>query len=244
MDEPYQSQLCTPTALLFFHLFVTLGIKVVLTICTFGSSVPAGVFVPSMAIGALAGRMVGIWMQSLSNLYPHWFGCYEVDCVVPGTYAILGAAASLAGVTRMTVSLTVIMFELTGAVSYILPTMMTVVIAKWVGELVQRHSIYDNYIRLQRYPYFSQDVHTKTGMVQDIMTKVDDLITITNHVNITYLERIVKETKFKGFPVSRDGITMGYVDRNTLVQLLSIHEHDVVFSIEPTDFSVQEVSGD
>jgi len=33
---------------------------------------------------------------------------------------MVGAAASLAGVTRMTVSLTVIMFELTGALTYVL----------------------------------------------------------------------------------------------------------------------------
>lgn len=59
----------------------------------------------------------------------------EVPCITPGTYALVGAASTLgiyfslifyflsltifvAGVTRMTVSLTVIMFELTGALSY------------------------------------------------------------------------------------------------------------------------------
>lgn len=41
-----------------------------------------------------------------------------VSSVTPGTYAMVGAAAALAGVTRMTVSLTVIMFELTGSLSY------------------------------------------------------------------------------------------------------------------------------
>lgn len=42
------------------------------------------------------------------------------DCVIPGVYAMVGAAASLAGVTRSTVSLTVIMFELTGTLTYVL----------------------------------------------------------------------------------------------------------------------------
>ena len=39
----------------------------------------------------------------------------------------------LSGVTRMTVSLVVIMFELTGGITYIVPIMVAVMIAKWVG---------------------------------------------------------------------------------------------------------------
>ena len=40
-------------------------------------------------------------------------------CVNPGLYAMVGAAATLSGVTRMTVSLVVIMYELTGGLLYI-----------------------------------------------------------------------------------------------------------------------------
>ena len=40
-------------------------------------------------------------------------------CVNPGLYAMVGAAATLSGVTRMTVSLVVIMYELTGSLLYI-----------------------------------------------------------------------------------------------------------------------------
>jgi chloride channel 3/4/5 len=36
---------------------------------------------------------------------------------------MVGAAAALGGVTRMTVSLTVIMFELTGAMTFVVPVM-------------------------------------------------------------------------------------------------------------------------
>ena len=47
---------------------------------------------------------------------------------------MIGAAAALGGVTRMTVSLVVIMFELTGGLNYIVPIMVAVMISKWVGD--------------------------------------------------------------------------------------------------------------
>jgi hypothetical protein len=64
----------------------------------------------------------------------------DVPCITPGTYALLGAAAALryvtlidsritlsklrSGIMRITVTVVVIMFELTGALTYILPTMV------------------------------------------------------------------------------------------------------------------------
>ena len=71
-------------------------------------SVPSGLIVPALGAGAIFGRLVGQ--------------------IVPDTsaaiFAMVGAAAFLAGVSRMTVSLTVIMLELTGEVEYIPPFMM------------------------------------------------------------------------------------------------------------------------
>jgi len=105
-----------------FMLLLSFVVKIILTIFTFGIRVPAGIFVPSMAIGATFGRALGIIVQHWQETYPHlWIfsGCPpDSQCVTPGTYAMVGAAAALGGVTRMTVCLTVIMFEVTGALSY------------------------------------------------------------------------------------------------------------------------------
>ena len=99
-----------------------------LVIVSYGCKVPAGIFVPSMAIGASFGRMVGILVQALRDSFPHakFFAACEPDvpCITPGTYAFLGAAAALSGIMHITVSVVVIMFELTGALTYILPTMV------------------------------------------------------------------------------------------------------------------------
>ena len=80
-------------------------------------------------------RMVGIGMEQMVFSYHDtlpWFFRGECgqdeSCITPGLYAMVGAAAVLGGVTRMTVSLVVIMFELTGGVRYIVPLMVSPII--------------------------------------------------------------------------------------------------------------------
>lgn len=112
-----------------FSLAIATILRILLVIISYGSKVPAGIFVPSMAIGATFGRMIGIFVKALHESFPHskFFSACEPDvpCITPGTYAFLGAAASLSGIMHLTISVTVIMFELTGALTYILPTMVS-----------------------------------------------------------------------------------------------------------------------
>ena len=115
-----------------WKLALALVFKLVITIFTFGLKIPAGLFIPSLCMGAIVGRMVGIGMEQLVFSYQGdlpWFlrgeCAQDESCITPGLYAMVGAAAVLGGVTRMTVSLVVIMFELTGGVRYIVPLMVS-----------------------------------------------------------------------------------------------------------------------
>lgn len=118
-------------------------VKLIMTIFTFGIKVPCGLFIPSLCLGAIMGRIVGIAMEQLAyNYSKYWIFSGECtqgdDCIQPGLYAMVGAAAVLGGVTRMTVSLVVIMFELTGGVRYIVPLMAAAMASKWVGDALGR----------------------------------------------------------------------------------------------------------
>ncbi|KAM8825447.1 H(+)/Cl(-) exchange transporter 7 isoform 1-T1 [Synchiropus picturatus] len=111
---------------------------------TYGLAVSAGVFIPSLLIGAAWGRLCGILLASTTSGGSVWAD--------PGKYALIGAAAQLGGIVRMTLSLTVIMVEATGNVTYGLPIMLVLMTAKIVGDYFVE-GLYDIHIKLQSVPF-------------------------------------------------------------------------------------------
>lgn len=193
---------------------------------TFGLQIPAGIILPSMAVGALIGRAVGIIMDIWVHNHPTFFAfasCEpDVPCVTPGTYAIIGAAAALGGVTRMTVSIVVIMFELTGALTYVLPIMIAVMFSKWVGDAFGKRGIYESWIHFNEYPFLDNSEETLIPdiPVSQIMTRIEDLVvlTATGHT-IQSLTSILATHAHRGFPVisdPREAILLGYISRAEL----------------------------
>ena len=116
----------------------------------FGIKVPAGIYVPSMVVGGLMGRIVGHITQYVAMQYPNSFifgsSCAATagmeSCVTPGVYAMVAAGATMCGVTRLSVTLAVILFELTGSLDHVLPFSLAVLCAKWTADAIEPHSIY------------------------------------------------------------------------------------------------------
>lgn len=103
-------------------LILSAAIRMVLCVISFGLRVPGGVYLPSMVIGACVGRSVGLIVRALvQNAAPFETG--SATLVTPGTYALVGSAAFLGGITKLTVTIVVMMFEITGggALTYIVP---------------------------------------------------------------------------------------------------------------------------
>ncbi|XP_030626935.1 H(+)/Cl(-) exchange transporter 4 isoform X2 [Chanos chanos] len=212
-----------------WQLALALIFKIVITIFTFGMKIPSGLFIPSMAVGAIAGRIVGIAVEQMAYHHHDWIifknWCRPgADCVTPGLYAMVGAAACLGGVTRMTVSLVVIMFELTGGLEYIVPLMAAAVTSKWVADAFGKEGIYEAHIRLNGYPYLDQDEFTHRTLATDVMRprrSEPPLAVLTqDSTTVEDVETLIKETDYNGFPVvvSRESERLiGFVQRRDLI---------------------------
>ncbi|KAH7330307.1 chloride channel-like protein 3 [Rhexocercosporidium sp. MPI-PUGE-AT-0058] len=133
-------------------------VKLFLTIVTFGCKVPSGIIIPALDAGALFGRLIGQVIPTSS----------------PGLFAMVGAAAFLAGVSRMTVSLAVIMFELTGEVDYIPPFMIAIMVAKWVADALSSEGVYDLAQTVLGHPFL--DPEHALSIVQEKGLLVEELI--------------------------------------------------------------------
>lgn len=48
----------------------------------------------------------------------------------------------MCGVTRLSVTLAVILFELTGSLDYVLPFSLAILVAKWTSDAIEPNSIY------------------------------------------------------------------------------------------------------
>ncbi|KAB5588747.1 Chloride channel protein [Ceratobasidium theobromae] len=203
-------------------LFLATVIRTMLVIISYGSKVPAGIFVPSMAIGATFGRMVGIIVKAMYTSHPtsSFFSTCKPDipCITPGTYALLGAAAALSGIMRITVTVVVIMFELTGALTYILPTMIVILVTKAVGDCFGGRGIADEMIRFNGYPYLEREEHAFNITVSQVMQKELYTMSITG-MTLREVEEKLEHTDVQGFPiVSADSrrILMGHIGRTEL----------------------------
>jgi chloride channel 3/4/5 len=183
-----------------------------------------------MTLGAITGRIVGILLETLVYYWPNFFlfayECSTADeqCVVPGFYAVIGACAFLGGVTRMTVSLVVIMVELTGGLSYSVPLMCAALVSKLVGDALVHEGIYDAHIQLNNYPYLDVktdfiDQTTAADILENKQEKTELIMLPRDGLTLGELITIVRTHKYNGYPVvaNREEISIiGFVLRRDL----------------------------
>jgi chloride channel 3/4/5 len=209
-------------------LLVAFIIKSGLTIVTFGIKVPAGIYVPSMVVGGLAGRIVGHLVQlfALRMGGSGLFGSCDPtgppgSCVVPGVYAMVAAGATMTGVTRLTVTLAVILFELTGSLDHVLPFSLGILVAKWTADAIEPLSIYDLLTDMNAYPFLDNKVRPIfTSELGDITPRVREerIIDISDSPLVPATELREKQQYLHmageldgGLPILKHGILVGLI---------------------------------
>ncbi len=114
-----------------FLLLLLVG-KIVATSLTIGIGGSGGVFAPSLFMGAMLGAAYG---AAAHDLAPNLTGPV-------GAYGLIGMGAVFAGAARAPITAVIIMFELTGEYSIILPLMTAIVLATGISRVLTRDTIY------------------------------------------------------------------------------------------------------
>ncbi|NXM11126.1 CLCN2 protein, partial [Ploceus nigricollis] len=211
-----------PRSNVFVTLIVFILMKFWMSALATTIPVPCGAFMPVFVIGAAFGRLVG---ESMAAWFPDGIHTdSNIYRIVPGGYAVVGAAA-LSGAVTHTVSTAVIVFELTGQISHILPVMIAVILANAVAQSLQP-SLYDSIIRIKKLPYLPElgwGHHEKYNVrVEDIMVR--DIRYVTLNCKYQDLQQVLHSTKVKNLPLVESAesmILLGSIERTQVGALLS-----------------------
>ena len=114
----------------------------------------------------------------------------------------------LSGVTRLTMSLTVIMVEITNDIHQLLLIMITIMVAKWTGDLLS-HPLYHSLLEFKCIPFLNPEplLMSSDGCVlnldlfttQDIMTA--PVRTVNIFASVHSVSKLLLGNTHGGFPV-------------------------------------------
>ncbi|WP_050748612.1 chloride channel protein [Halothermothrix orenii] len=117
---------------LFNTLIILAILKIVATCLTLGSGGSGGIFAPGLLVGASTGLFCGGFLNT-----------YLPGIVTsPESYGIVGMAAFISGIIRAPLTAVLIIFELTGNYSLILPLLLGAVLASNISKHICPESIY------------------------------------------------------------------------------------------------------
>lgn len=119
-----------------FSLRMVVGLIVArfaLTMISYGSGSAGGIFAPLLVIGALGGLAVG---NTAHWIAPTWAQHPEI-------FAVLGMGALLTAIVRAPLTGIVLMIELTGKYDYMLPLLVSCLVAYGIAEGLRDRPIYE-----------------------------------------------------------------------------------------------------
>jgi CIC family chloride channel protein len=215
-----------------FLLILLVG-KMLATSLTIGIGGSGGVFAPSLFIGAMLGSVYG---QSLHHLAPGIAG-------PTGAYGLIGMGAVFAGAARAPITAVIILFELTGEYTIILPLMAAVVIATLISKLLSADSIYTLKLRRRGIDIETPERSATLAAVSvaDVMEPIDAPLSAATPL-LDAAERVSRAPHGQVAVVDDAGAYAGVITARALAEALADGEHDqaLVASFTQTPVSVKQ----
>lgn len=186
---------------------------------------PSGIFIPVFKIGCAFGRVVGELVHIWFPMGVRYGGF--LSPIIPGGYAVVGAAA-FAGAVTHTISVGVIVFEMTGQITHLVPIMIASLISNAVAALLQP-SMYDSIILIKKLPYLPDLLPSSSAMysicVENFMVR--DVKYIWRGITYSKLKDVLKKNKhLRGLPLvdnPENMVLLGSVQRYELIKMIDKH---------------------
>jgi CIC family chloride channel protein len=132
-------------------LLSTVLLRYLLTLGSYGTGAPGGIFAPLLVLGSQAGLAIGLAAAALSPSF----------AAAPAAWAVAGMAALFSATVRAPLTGIVLMLEMTETYSLMLPLLIASFAAQWMADLLRDPPIYD--ALLERELQRSTEAHRPTG---------------------------------------------------------------------------------
>jgi CIC family chloride channel protein len=187
------------TDLVLWTLPLLVLFKMITNALTRSGGGSAGTFMPSLFIGGTLGTALVLAVE------PFWFGDLE-----PASYAMVGMAATFAAVARAPLTAIIMVFEITGNYTLVLPLMLAASTASFLADRIHPDSVYTMPLtKAGVHLVQNEDVDLlDTVTVKEVMTVLDD--TLHPSMTISEAASFLDESRHHGMPVvEKDGSLAG-----------------------------------
>lgn len=190
-------------------LLIIIFAKIIATSLTIGSGGSGGVFAPSLVIGGFLGTLM--WVV-IHEIFPGLF-------IQLAPMVIIGMMAFFAGVGRVPIAVILMVSEMTGSISAIIPAMVAVVISYYI--VGPKYTIYRSQVRTRadspaHRGEYSIPLLDKIS-VREAMT--GNPITVDQSTSVYEALSIMTNNGFKALPVVFNGTMTGIVTKTDLMNV-------------------------
>ena len=175
--------------------------KFVASMATFGSRTAAGMFAPTLFLGATTGAGIA---TAAAVVLPE-------AGLQPGAFALVGMAAAYGASARAPLTAILIVFELSGDYGLVLPLMLAVGVATFLADRITPASVYELPLRQRGIVYAQPDDVDllQTVRVSEVMTTGHP--TVRPSLDLPTLQRRFDDEHTHGFAVVSGGMLRGVV---------------------------------